>query len=504
MTTTHHIKPTRPGFMTLMTPLLAALVLAGCATAPRPPEVQIAVPAAYKEAPSVDASRWKTAQPAEGQSRGAWWLAFQDAKLNELEQQAQAASPNLAAAAARVKAARAALGVSESLKLPQIGLDAGATRQKPSAAASGLPAGTQVGPATIWQAGVTASYEIDLFQRVANSVNAATYDAAATQASYQSVLLALQADVAQTYYQLRSLDADVALLARGLQLREQTLKLIQQRRDIGDVSELDVSRAQTELATTRAEWQGAKGTRARTEHALALLLGQVPSGFGLAPQPLTDVTWVPDVPAGLPSALLERRPDVAAAQAQMMAATARVGEARSAVFPALSLTANGGSASYELKDLFAWSTRSWVASAVLSLPLFDGGRNKANIARTEALLEESAASYKLSVLSAFGDVEDKLSTLGAVREQASSLNDAAVAARRSADLADKRYRAGEDSFLTLLDAQRSLLAVERQALQSRGIWATSTVGLIRALGGGWDAPVAPAVPVATAATGLTR
>lgn len=502
---THPQTMSRSLAMKTLTPLLAALVLAGCATAPKPPEVQIAVPAAYKEIAAVEGGRWKAAQPAEGQARGAWWLAFQDSRLNELEQQAQSASPNLAAAAARVKAARAALGVSESLRLPQVGIDAGVTRAKPNAAASGLPAGTQAGPVTVWQAGLSASYEIDLFQRVANSVNAATADAAATQASYQSVLLALQADVAQTYFQLRSLDAEVALLERTLKLREQTGKLIQQRRDIGDVSELDVSRAQTELATTRAEWQGAKGTRARTEHALALLLGQVPSGFSLAAQPLTDATVVPNVPAGLPSTLLERRPDVATAQAQMMAATARVGEARSAVFPALRLTANGGSASYELRDLFEWSTRSWLASAVLSLPLFDGGRNKANIARTEALLEESAASYKQSVLAAFGDVEDKLSTLGAVREQASSLNDAVVAARRSADLADKRYRAGEDSFLTLLDAQRSLLAVERQAVQSRGVWATSSVGLIRALGGGWEGgATAPAVPVASNETGLSR
>jgi multidrug efflux system outer membrane protein len=470
-----------------LTPLLVALALAGCATAPKPPELALSVPAAYTEAAGAAAGHWKPAQPAEGQARGDWWLAFQDAKLNALEQQAQAASPNLAAAAARVKAARAALGASQALRLPQVGLDAGVSRQKNSAAALGLPAGTQASPTTVWQGGVTASYEIDLFQRVANGVNAATADAQASQASYRSVLLALQADVAQTYYQLRSLDAEVALLARSTQLREQTLKLIQQRRDIGEVSELDVSRAQTELATTRAEWQGLKGARSRTEHALALLLGQVPAGFDLAPQPLTDTTVVPHVPAGLPSTLLERRPDVAAAQAQMMAATARVGEARSALFPALSLTASGGSASYELKDLFAWSTRSWLTSAVLSLPLFDGGRNKANIARTEALLEESAANYQQSVLAAFGDVEDKLSTLGAVREQASSLNEAVVAARRSADLADKRYRAGEDSFLTLLDAQRSLLAVERQALQSRGVWATATVGLIRALGGGWEA-----------------
>jgi multidrug efflux system outer membrane protein len=345
----------------------------------------------------------------------------------------------------------------------------------------------------VWQAGVGASYEVDLFRRVANSVNAAQLDAAATDASYQSVLLALQADVAQTYFQLRTLDADVDVLTRGLSLREQTLQLIDKRRAAGDVSELDVARARTDLATTRAELQGLRGTRARTEHGLALLLGQTPAAFQLPPQALAVDAPVPAVPPGLPSTLLERRPDVVAAQAQMRAASARVGQAQAALFPALVLTANGGVASYELRDLFEMSARSWLTSAVFSLPLLDGGRNKALISKAEAQLAESVATYRQSVLQAFGDVEGQLSTLSSVREQSASVSEALVSARRSAELADKRYRAGEDSYLTLLDAQRSLLGVERQALQLRGAWATSTVGLVRALGGDWrTSPVAQA------------
>lgn len=473
-----------------LTPLLAALVLAGCASAPLPPDAQLNVPPAYKEAGTAvtPPAGWKIAEPAEDQARGAWWTGFADPTLNSLQQRAQAASPTLAAAAARVQTARAALRGSEADQLPQLNLSAGATRSKSAAAEQGLAAGTDVAPATVWRAGLGASYEVDLFRRVANSVNAAQLDAAATEASYRSVLLALQADVAQTYFQLRTVDADVGVLERGLDLRTQTLTLIQKRLSAGDVSELDVARARTDLASTRAELQGLRGTRARAEHALALLLGQAPAGFSLPPQPLAVDASVPAVPPGLPSALLERRPDVVAAQAQMQAASARVGQAKSALFPALVLTANGGYASYELKDLFEWTTRSWLSSAVLSLPLFDGGRNRANVSRAEAQLAESVASYRQSVLQAFGDVEDKLSTLSSVREQTSSLDEALVAARRSAELADKRYRAGEDSFLTLLDAQRSLLAVERQALQLRGAWATSTVGLIRSLGGGWAEP----------------
>ena len=481
----------------MLSPLLATLILAGCATAPTPPDAKIEVPTAFKETAALQSGTWKPAQPAEAQARGAWWLAFNDATLNDLEQQAQTASPNLAAAAARVKASRAALSSSQADRLPQLGVNFGATQQKGSAADLGLADGTQTPPATIWRGGLTASYEVDLFQRVANQVDAATADAAATEASYRSVLLALQADVAQTYFQLRSLDAEVDVLARGLKLREQTLDLIQKRYNAGDVAELDVARAKTDLASTRAEHQGLRGTRARTEHALALLLGKAPSAFSLAPQALKIDAPVPEVPPGLPSTLLERRPDVAAAQSQMMAATARVGAAKSALFPALVLTANGGYSSYELRDLFDWSARSWLTSAVLSLPLFDGGRNRAAVTKAEAQLEESVASYRQAVLGAFGDVEDKLASLGAVREQSVSLDEALVAARRSFDLADKRYRAGEDSFLTLLDAQRSLLAVERQTITTRGGWATSTVGLIRSLGGSWDATpvVAQAAPL---------
>jgi multidrug efflux system outer membrane protein len=481
-----------------LAPLMAVLVLAGCATAPKPPDAKIEVPTAFKEgtpdtALAAPQGQWKTAQPAEGQSRGQWWLAFNDPALNQLQEEALAANPNLAVAAARVKAARAALSSSQADRLPQIGVNFGAGRGKSSVVDLGVPQGTNVPVGTAWRSGLTASYEVDLFQRVSNSIDAATADAAASEAAYRSVLLALQADVAQTYFQLRTLDAEVALLDRTLGLRNENLQLTEKRYKSGDISEFDTARARTEYNTTLAEARGLKGSRAQVEHALALLLGKAPAVFAAPSSPLTAESLVPAVPAGLPSTLLERRPDVAAAQAQMMASTARVGLARSAIFPALNLTANGGYASYELSDLFKWNARTWLVNAVLSMPLFDGGRNRANITRAEAALEESVASYRQTVLGAFGDVEDKLSSLSAVRSQTEALDEAVVSARRSADLADKRYRAGEDSYLTLIDTQRSLLAIERQAVQLRGSWATSTVGLIRALGGSW----APAVSVAS-------
>ena len=462
--------------------LLMALVAAGCSTAPPPPNANISVPASYKEAASLQGT-WKTAQPAENKARGAWWQGFNDSALDQLEQQAEATNPSLAVAASRVKAARTTLSASRADYLPQVNLSAGVTRQKAAPAQQGLDSNTRLPTASVWNAAVGGSYEVDVFQRVANSVNAAQAKSQATEATYRSVLLALQADVAQAYFQLRMLDAETALLRSTIKLLEETLRLIERRQAAGDVSELDVMRARTGVSTTKAELQKALGRRALAEHVLALLLGQAPSAFAFAPQPLPVDMLVPNVPVGLPSALLERRADVAAAQARMMEATARLGQARSALFPALVLTAQGGYASYELKHLFAWSVRTWLASAVMSLPLFDGGRNKAFIANAESLLDESVIDYRSVVLRAFGDVEDQLAALAAVRSESAALDEAVVAARRSVELADMRYRAGEDSYLTLMDTQRSQLFIERQAIQLRGNQALLTVGLIRALGG---------------------
>jgi outer membrane protein, multidrug efflux system len=464
--------------------VLSAAVLSACSSAPTLPEARIDVPAAYREAETAQ-GRWKAAQPAEAQPRGQWWRVFHDPVLDALQQQAQTGYPGLAAAAARVKAARALWQGSQADRSMQLGLQAGVSRQKQSAVQAGAPADTRVPPGSAWQVGLGASYEVDLFQRVAQGVQAAEADAQAVEAAARSVQLALQADVAQAHFQLRALDAEVALLTQTLALREQTLALVNKRHQAGDVSALDVARAQADRSSTRAELQAVQGQRQRAEQALAVLLGQPPAAFRQAPAPLlADLRW-PGVPAGLPSALLERRPDVAAAQARMMSANARLGQARTALFPALVLTAQGGQASPELSDLFAMSARTWLVSAVLNLPLIDGGRNRAAITRAEAALEETVADYRGTVLQAFGEVDGQLTGLRSTREQAESVDEAVAAARRSAGLADKRYRAGEDSYATVLDTQRSLLAAERQAVQLRGAWATQTVGLVRALGGGW-------------------
>ena len=278
-----------------------------------------------------------------------------------------------------------------------------------------------------------------------------------------------------------------------MQTREENVKVNQSRFDNGDIGEFDLSRAKTELATARAEAIGLQRQRVTTEHALAVLLGKPAASYTAGPSPLLDTASMPVIPQGLPSTLLERRPDIVAAQRTMEASNARIGVARSAMFPSLMLNANAGGASGNtVADVFKWSSRSWLLGAALSAPLIDGGRNSANIKRSEAALEESVGSYRQSVLVAFQEVEDNLAGLRILEGQTAQIDAAVVSARRSADLAQKLYAAGRSSYLDLLDAQRNLAAVERTAVQLRGNRAVTTVALIRSLGGGWDSPVASA------------
>ena len=481
-------------------PLLAVLLLSACAT-PEFRQPAVETPTAFREsqayvAEGADGARWKPAQPAEAQPRGQWWLAFEDPALTALVEEASANNANLSVAAARVRQARAIAGIAQADRVPQVGAGIGAQRARPSALDSGLPQGTPTQPVTSYTAQLTASYEVDLFGRVAAGVAAARGDAAASEANYRSVLLALQADVAQTYFRLRALDAELETVARTVRLREESVNVTQRRFDLGDIGEFDLSRARTELATARAEAIGLERQRATAEHALAVLLGKPASHYVAGRSPLLDATTLPTIPACLPSSLLERRPDIVAAQRAMEASNARIGVARGAMFPALTISAAGGGVGGAFSEVFRWSSRSWVLGLLTSMPLVDGGRNRANVERSEAVLEESVGIYRQSVLSAFAEVEDNLAGLRILSGQASEIDAAQLAARRAADLAQKLYDAGRSSYLELLDAQRNLAAVERTAVQLRGNRAMTTVALVRALGGGWDAPASASRTVA--------
>ena len=478
-------------------PLAIALVISGCSLAPKFEQPKVATPDAFKQEalalPASERGSWKVGEPAESQPRGEWWKAFGDSTLDQLEAAAMAENPGLQAAAARVLQARAVLGITEADRIPQVSVGVGPFNTRPSPASAGLPPDANTSSRTLWRANAVASYELDLFGRVKNSIGAAKTDLEGTEATFRSVTLALQADVARTYFELRETEGDLEVLRRGVQLREATLKLNEARYQAGAAGELDVARAKTELAVNRTELAAAEGRRARVENALAILLGKPPANFSL--MITAPPGTVPSIPAGLPSSLLERRPDIVAAQRALVSANARIGVAKAAFFPQIRLTGQAGFESDDMSDLFRWSSRTWFfgpfLGALISVPILDGGRNRNELARVKAVYEESVGNYRQKVLLAFGDVEDSLAGLRSLAGQAAANEEAVVAAKRAAQLAQIRYDVGATGYLEVIDAQRTALDVVRDENRIRGARATGTVALIRALGGGWgDLPVA--------------
>jgi multidrug efflux system outer membrane protein len=465
-----------------LTALLAALILAGCASAVPPQKVALDMPAQYRETVPLDGA-WQLAHPADQIDRGQWWTIFGDAQLNDLIAQSAKSSPSLDIALARVKEARATAGLADADRAFQLGAGLGPTRQ-----------GVQDQASTQWRAQFNASYEVDLFGRLSGASRAARLDVEGQEAAYRSVLLALQADVAQQYFAIRSLDAELDVLQQTVVLRKDALRLVQRRYDLGDTSELDVAQADTELANTQAEQESVQRNRDQFDHALAVLLGKAPAQFTLPPAPIQAVNVT--VPAGLPADLLERRPDIARAQRELAAASERVGVAKAAFFPSLTLTGTGGFASSTLGDLFNWSSRSWLlgplVGTALNMPLLDGGRQKAEVAGANATYQGLVANYRQQVLVGFQDVEDNLSALRTLDKQIVFEDQAVKSAALAAKLADSRYRNGSTSYFESIDAQRSSLDAQRAKSRSIGQRAVASVGLIRALGGGWGDAAAPA------------
>ncbi|HWU34103.1 MAG TPA: efflux transporter outer membrane subunit [Methylovorus sp.] len=457
--------------------LATALVLAGCSTAKPPEQVSLQLPSQYREAAQLDGA-WQAGQPADHIDRGQWWTVFNDTELNNLIEAATESSPTLTIALARVKEARANAGVVDADRKFQLNGGVGPTRQRDP----DTPASTE------WRAQVNASYEVDLIGRLSDQSRAAQLDAQGQEAAYRSVLLALQADIAQQYFTLRALDSELDILRKTIDLRQEELRMVQRRFDLGDIGELDLAKARTELATVQAEQESVLRNRAQQDHALAILLGKTPAEFTLAAAPLQ--LNVVHVPVGLPSQLLERRPDIAQAQRALAAASARVGAAKAAFFPRLMLTGTGGYESNELHDLFKWSSRSWLlgplVGTALTLPILDGGRNKANLSRADAVYEREVANYRQQVLVGFQEVENNLSGLRTLDRQIDYQRQAIASASVAERLANTRYKNGSASYFEVIDAQRTSLSVQRAEVQTAGLRMLTSVGLIRALGGGWS------------------
>jgi len=433
---------------------------------------------------AADLGAWKEGRPLDNLPKGNWWEVFGDNGLNELQSQAARANQNVKAAMARVEQARATARVARSDLLPSLTLAPSFNRQRFSP--NQEPNFGHL-TANTFHVPLDLSYEIDLWGRVRRSFESARAEAQASLADFYNVLLTLQADLAQNYFALRALDAEIATVSSTVDLRREQVRLVRSRFEGGVGSELDVARAETELATTEAEAASLAQRRSELENAIAVLAGSNPSSFRLPV--IRDTGWnpqPPQIPAGLPGELLERRPDVAEAERQLASANARIGVAKAAFFPVLSLTASGGYLSGELDTLFKWDSRTWSVGPSLSLPIFAGGRNRANYKRAQAAFAESVARYRQHVLVAFGDVENSLSGIRHLADQSVAQQRAVSNARRAADLATERYRAGIVSYLEVVDASREALQAERANARLAGQRLSAAVQLIKALGGGWS------------------
>jgi multidrug efflux system outer membrane protein len=461
----------------VMTAIGAAL-LAACSMAPAYQPPATVAPPQFKEM-----AGWTPATPMDTMARGPWWKAYGDPVLDDLEAGAQAASPTLAAALARHDAALAQAGAARSDLFPQVAGEASVERARVSAHAPGNTTG-QPAMATDQLVGASLSYELDLWGRVRNQVRATHAEADAAGDDLASARLSLQASVADAYARLRGLDAQAALLRDTVTAYDRAYNLTRTRHAGGVSSGIDENRARTTLSSARAQISAVASQRAATEHEIAALVGALASDFAIAPR--VEAMPAPATPPGAPSQLLQRRPDVAAAERRLYAANARIGVARAAWFPTITLDASGGWQTTH-GALFTVPNSFWglgPAAAVLSL--FDGGRRHAEVRLSRAQYDEMAAQYRQSVLTAFREVEDGLAALHHLSAQAVDERDAADAADRTRALALTRYRDGASDYLEVVIAQTDALAARRALIEIETERVRSSIALVRALGGGFE------------------
>lgn len=419
-----------------------------------------------------------------------WWKVFGDGKLNSLMAGIDRGNFDLRAAEARRNQAYASLGIDRSLLAPQVLSSASATRSRVtesdrfSAGGGGGGGGAASPYLNNYAVSMSLGYEVDLWGRVRRIVEAGRSNAEAAEVSVDQVRLSLQAQLARSYFAMRFLDSEAAVLSQALETRQETLGLTKDRFEGGKTSELDVARAEAELATTRAQLVGLQAPRAELENALAVLTGRNASNFSIAPAGISRSA--PGVPAGSPASLLGRRPDVFVAERNLAASSARIGVAEADFYPRVSLIGTGGFSSVDTGDFLKWSSREFSIGPNVDLPLFQGLRRKADLAKVKAQHEEALANYQQTVLTAFADVENALAARrGAVNEIAAQ-QDSITATEKSFDLSNVRYKEGVSTYLDVVDSQRELLNARRSEVQARGRAFAATVQLIQALGGGFS------------------
>ena len=456
----------------LATTLIIAAFLSARTTPVPVTPVSIEIPAAFKEA--KEWGLWKATRPDAASVPDDWWTLFNDTALNDLQKQVLVGNENLKASAAQVEVARAALGTARAPASPNLGVSAGSTN-------SVLPGGISATPSNSLAA--NASWELDLWGRVSGNVNSAQARLQASSADLAAARWSLQALLTQTYFSLRSAEAQGLLLERSVAAYQRSFELTQNRYAGGIASAADVAQATTQLRSTQAQLIESQSSRAQLEHAIATLLGKSVAGFSLPRTATLPAT--PPVPVQLPSELMQRRPDIAAASARVAAANAQIGVAQSAFFPAITLSASAGFRGTDLLELIGAPNLFWSLGPVLALAVFDGGARKAAEESARASTDQATASYRQTVLTALQEVEDNLVVAASLDEQSALQTDALAGAQRNLDITNNQYKAGTVSYLNVVSAQATALSAERTLLDVRNRRLAAIAVLLKNLGGRW-------------------
>jgi NodT family efflux transporter outer membrane factor (OMF) lipoprotein len=442
------------------------------------------VPQSYKEAPPAG---WKEAQPNDGVLRGKWWEIFGDPSLNALEEQVNINNQNLLQAEAQFREAVAAVKIARSALFPTVTGNTSVTGEQTSSRLS--TTGNQRITAGVYQMPVSASYTFDVWGAIRRSVTAAANTAQSQEAMLENARLLYQSELAQDYFTLHGLDGDYDLLQQTDRSYEEYLKLTRARFAGGVASDADVSEAETQLYTTQAQLVDLDVQRTQTEHAIAVLIGKAPKELEISRATIQGEP--PVVPVGMPSTLLERRPDIADAERQAAAANQQIGIAQAAFFPTLTLAATAGLESTSILNWFTWPARFWTIGPQLAQTLFDAGKRTATVAQAQAAYDADAAAYRQTVLTAFQQVEDNLSALRVLADEAVVTDRAVKSAIRSVDVTTAQYKGGTVNYLSVIQVQTIALADQKSAVDLKTRRMVASVLLVQALGGGWDAGKLP-------------
>jgi NodT family efflux transporter outer membrane factor (OMF) lipoprotein len=477
---------------------LVLLLLSGCVVGPdyhKP--AAAAMPAAYKEAKD-----WQQAVPSDAMNRGAWWLIYNDPELDRLERQIDISNQNLKAAEAAYREATAIVEEARAQFFPTVTGNASATRARtPTGVSGSAPVGLRSGAiSNTFLLDGSASWTVDLWGKIRRTVESDVASAQASAGDVASARLAAQGQLASDYMQLRVADELKDLLARSVTAYEESLRITQNQYHGGTADQSAVSQAQAQLESTQAQLIGEDNTRAALEHAIAVLVGKLPTDVTIAPT--TAVIAVPEIPPGFPCSLLERRPDIATAERQMAAANAQIGVAEAAFFPTVTLSADIGTEASTLGSLFSAPSKLWSFGGNLTQTLFDAGLNQATVAQYRAAYEATIANYRQTVLTGFQQVEDELAAQRILAGQAKVQDSAVTAAREAERIIDNQYKAGTVAYTSVIVAETTALADAETAANIRQSRLVASVALIQALGGGWERTQIPTLPQIEAQTPL--